>query len=89
VHSSLDLYPFATSDLYNTTPYSKYNLAQVAFSGGFFTVTIIGEKSGDLSIRVGNYTGDPQTFEASVLTIDFIGSGSFDVYLPEFTFNEK
>ncbi len=86
VSPSLYLWPFATNDLYNTTPYSKYNLAQVSFSAGSFTVSDYGGKSGDLGIRIGNYTGAAKTFEACILTLDFIGSGSFDIYLPEFTF---
>jgi hypothetical protein len=80
------LWPFATNDLYNTTPYSNYNLAEVAFSSNSFTVTDSGGKSGDLGIRIGNYTGSTQTFAACVVALDFVGSGSFDIYLPEFTF---
>jgi len=83
------LWPFAANDLYNTTPYSKYNLAKVAFSAGSFAVTDYGEKSGDLGIRVSNYTDSTQTFEACILTLGFIGSGSFDIYLPEFTFEKN
>lgn len=78
------LWPFATDDLY-TGPGSQYNLAQVIFSAGSFTVTDYGEKSGDLGIRLGNYTNNTQTFKACILTLDFINSGSFDVYLPEIT----
>lgn len=80
------LWPFATSDTY-TWPGSPYNLAQVLLSGGSFTVDDSDEKYGYLGIRIGNYTSDIQTFAACILTLDFIGSGSFDVYLPEFTFN--
>jgi hypothetical protein len=79
------LWPFATNDLY-TGAGSKYNLAQARFSAGSFIVTDYGEKSGNLGIRIGNFTGSTQTFEACILTLDFIGSGSFDIYLPEFTF---
>jgi hypothetical protein len=79
------LWPFATNDLYSTTPYSQYNLAQVSFSASSFTVADYGEKSGDLGVRISHYTGAAQTFEACILTLDFIGSGSFDIYLPEFT----
>jgi hypothetical protein len=82
------LWPFASSDKYSTTPYKIYNLAQVSFSAGSFTVEDSNEKSGDLGIRVGNYAGSTQIFEASIFTIDFVGSGSFDVYLPEFTFGK-
>lgn len=79
------LWPFASSDKYSTTPYSKYNLAQVSFAAGSFTVTDSNEKSGDLGIRVSQYTGSTQTFESCIVTLDFIGSNSFDIYLPEFT----
>jgi hypothetical protein len=82
------LWPFAANenDLY-TGSGSNYNLAQAAFSHGSFTVTDYGAETGDLGIRVANQTSSTQTFEASVLTLNFIGSGSFNVYLPEFTFN--
>lgn len=81
------LWPFAADDLYKETePGSKYNLAHVSFSAGSFTVTDYGEKSGNLGIRIANFTGSTQTFEACILTLDFVGSGSFDIYLPEFTF---
>jgi hypothetical protein len=79
------LWPFATNDLYSTTPYSKYNLAQVSFSHGSFTVDDKDVKSGDLGVRISHNTAATQTFEACILTLDFIGSGSFDIYLPEFT----
>lgn len=80
------LWPFAADDLYEETePGSTYNLAWVSLSAGAFTVTDYGEKSGNLGIRVSHYTGSTQTFEACILTLDFVGSGSFDIYLPEFT----
>ena len=79
------LWPFATNDLY-TGSGSKYNLAQARLSGGSFAVTDYGKKNGDLGIRIGNYTSGTQTFEDCILTLDFIGSGSFNIYLPEFTF---
>lgn len=79
------LWPFATDDLY-IGPGSQYNLAQARFSGGSFTITDYDEKNGDLGVRIGNYTSGTQTFEACILTLDFIGGGSFDIYLPEFTF---
>ncbi len=78
------LWPFATDDLY-TESGSQYNLAQVTFSAGSFTITDYGEKSGDLGVRAGNYTSDAQAFRACVLTLDFIDSDGFDIYLPEFT----
>jgi hypothetical protein len=84
-YSYVYLWPFAADDLY-TGSGSQYNLAEVAFSHGSFAVTDDVEKSGDLGVRVGNYTDSTQTFEACILTLDFIGSGSFDIYLPEFTF---
>jgi hypothetical protein len=82
------LWPFAANenDLY-TGSGSNYNLAQVSFSHGSFTVIDYGAKSGDIGIRVANQTSSTQTFEASVLTLNFIDSGSFNVYLPELTFN--
>jgi hypothetical protein len=79
------LWPFATNDLY-TGPGSQYNLAQIIFSGGSFTITDYGEKDGYLGVRIGNYTSSTQTFEACILTLDFIGESSFDIHLPEFTF---
>jgi hypothetical protein len=87
VASSVYLYPFATSasDLY-TKAGSNYNLAQAVFSHGSFTVTDYGAETGDLGVRVANQSGSTQTFGASVLTLDFVGTGSFNVYLPEFTF---
>ncbi len=84
-YSYVYLWPFGTNDLY-TGPGSQYNLAQTLFSGGSFTITDYDEKNGNLGIRMGNYTTGTQTFEACILTLDFIGSGSFNVYLPEFTF---
>jgi len=79
------MWPFATNDLY-TGSGSQYNLASVSFSAGSFSITDYGEKNGNLGVRMGNYTSGTQTFEACILTLDFIGSGSFDIYLPEFTF---
>jgi hypothetical protein len=79
------LYPFATNDLYSSGPFSKYNLAEVDFSNGSFTVNDSGERSGDLGVRITHNTGAAQTFEACILTLDFVGSGSFDIFLPQFT----
>ncbi|MFA5251092.1 MAG: PEP-CTERM sorting domain-containing protein [Phycisphaerae bacterium] len=80
------LWPFAADDLYEETePGSTYNLALATLSAGSFTVADYGEKSGNLGIRIANFTGSTQSFDSCVLTLDFIGSGSFDVYLPEFT----
>ncbi len=84
-YASVYLWPFATDDLY-TGAGSQYNLAQARFSSGSFAVTDYDEKNGDLGVRIGNYADGTQTFEACILTLDFIGKGSFDIYLPEFTF---
>lgn len=84
-YANIYLWPFATDDLYAGAG-SQYNLAQARFSGGSFTTTDYDGKNGDLGIRIGNYTSGIQTFGACVLTLDFIGEGSFDIYLPEFTF---
>jgi hypothetical protein len=81
------LYPFAANNLYDS-PGSQYNLAAAQFLNGSIYVTDFAQKSGDLGIRIGNYSGSTQTFETSILTLDFIGCGSFDVYLPEFTFEQ-
>lgn len=81
------LWPFATDNLYAGGPGSLYNLAQVRFSSGSFNVTDYDEKNGDLGVRIGNYSGGTQTFEACILTLDFIDEGCFNIYLPEFTFN--
>jgi len=78
------LWPFATDDLY-AGPGSNYNLAQAQFADGSINITDFGVIEGDLGIRVSNYSGDTQTFEPSVLTLDFV-DGGVDVYLPEFTF---
>jgi hypothetical protein len=79
------MWPFASDDLYAGSG-AQYNLAEIAFSNSSFAVTDDVDKSGYLGIRVGNYTGNNQTFEACILTLDFIGSGSFDIHLPGFTF---
>ncbi len=79
------LWPFAANDLYSTTPYKNYNLAEVSFSHGSFTVGDSGEKSGNLGVRIGHNTTFTETFEACILTLDFVSGGSFDIYLPEFT----
>jgi hypothetical protein len=81
------LYPFAANDLYDGLG-SQYNLAAAQFLNGSIYVTDFAQKSGNLGIRIGNYSGSAQTFETSILTLDFIGCGSFDVYLPEFTFEQ-
>lgn len=83
--SPVYLYPFATDDLYAGAG-SLYNLAAAQFSNHDIIITDFGERQGDLGVRVGNYSGDTRTFEACILTLDFINEGSFDVYLPAFTF---
>lgn len=82
--SSVNLWPFASVDGSYTPPYLNYNLAEVSFSSGSIIPTDKYEQTGDLGIRVHNGSGAPQTFDPSVLTLDFVG-GSFDVYLPGFT----
>ncbi len=84
--SSVYLLPFASEDGSYTSPYSNYNLAQGRFSSGSIIVTDINEQEGDLGIRIDNVSGVTQTFEPSVLTLDFVDDG-FDVYLPGFTFD--
>jgi len=81
---SVYLWPFATDDLY-AGPGSNYNLAQAQFVNGSINITDFGTIEGDLGIRASNNSGDTQTFEPSVLTLDFVGD-SLSVYLPEFTF---
>ncbi|MHC4722484.1 MAG: PEP-CTERM sorting domain-containing protein [Planctomycetota bacterium] len=80
------LWPFATDDLY-TGAGSDYNLALAQFQNGNINITDSdsGAIEGDLGIRIHNNTGDPRTFEPSVLTLDFVDD-SLDVFLPEFTF---
>lgn len=81
-------YPFATSDY--LAGYSGngagYNLATAQFQSGNINVSDGISRAGDLAIRIGNYTGATQTWAAGKVTLDFT-SGSFDVFLPEFTFN--
>jgi hypothetical protein len=87
--SSVYLWPFASEDGSYIPPYSNYNLAEVRFSSGFIDPIdpcTISEQEGDLGIRILNNTGDTQTFNPSVLTLDFVDD-SFDVYLPGFTFD--
>jgi len=82
--SSVYLWPFASEDGSYTPPYLNYNLAEVSFSSGFIIPTDKYEQTGDLGIRIANISGDNQTFNPSVLTLDFV-EYSFDVYLPGFT----
>jgi hypothetical protein len=80
------LWPFATDDLY-TGAGSDYNLALAQFQNGNINITHSHPSSIQLHlfIPVSNYSGDTQTFEPSVLTLDFVDD-SLDVFLPEFTF---
>jgi len=82
--SSVYLWPFASEDGSYTPPYLNYNLAEVSFSSGSIIPTDKYEQTGDLGIRIANISGDNQTFNPSVLTLDFV-EYSFDVYLPGFT----
>ncbi len=82
---SIYLWPFATDDLYSG-PGDDYNLARAQFQNGNINITDYGTIEGDLGIRIHNNTGDPRTFEPSVLTLDFVVDDSLGVYLPEFTF---
>jgi len=79
------LYPFASGDGSYTTPYSEYNLAEVRFEGGSISVTDEGPIEGYLGVRIANQF-TTQTFQPSILTLD-LGEEPFDVYLPEFTFD--
>jgi hypothetical protein len=79
------LYPFASDDGSYTTPYSEYNLAEVRFEGGSISVTDEGPIEGYLGVRIANQF-TTQTFQPSILTLD-LGEEAFDVYLPEFTFD--
>jgi hypothetical protein len=81
------LYPYATSD-YNQG-YSGvgvgYNLVQTQFCDGNVNIADADAVSGDLGIRVANYSGHSCTFEACVMTLDF-SNASFNVYMPQFSF---
>lgn len=83
--SSVYLWPFASDDGTYTPPYSNHNLAQALFDEGSILLTDYYEQTGDLGVRIANLSGTTQTFESSVLTLDFIDA-SFDVYIPGFTF---
>ena len=84
---SVYLYPYATSD-YNQG-YSGagvgYNLVQAQFCDGSINISDADAVSGDLGIRVANYSGQSRTFEACVMTLDF-STTSFNVYMPQFSF---
>jgi hypothetical protein len=80
------LFPFASEDGSYTSPFSDYNLAFVSFQGGSIDISDFSEQEGDLGIRVDNISGSTQTLDPSVLTLDF-DEGSFDVFLPGFTFD--
>ena len=84
---SVLLWPFATDDLYSGVGKEQYHLALAQFQNGNINITDSDPCSieGDLGIRIHNSTSDPQTFELSVLTLDFVDD-SLDVFLPGFTF---
>jgi hypothetical protein len=84
--SGVYLLPFASEDGSYISPYSDYNLAYVAFIDGSIYLSDQYEQEGDLGIRVNNISNATQTFDSSVLTLDFVGD-SLDVYLPGFTFD--
>ena len=91
--SGVHLLPFASEDGSYTSPFNKYNLAYVLFIDGSITTSDYPEQEGDLGIRVFNNSTATQTFEPSVLTLDFVDDSlvdySFDVYLPGFTFDHE
>ena len=82
---SVLLWPFATDDLYSGVGKEQYHLALAQFQNGNINITDSDAVEGDLGIRIRNNSGDPQTFELSVLTLDFVDD-SLDVFLPGFTF---
>jgi len=87
--STVWVVPFATEDLYAGS--GPYNLAEAKFSNhsialkDFDDPVYFGFRTGDLGIRIGNFSGSDVTFAESILTIEFL-TGSFDVHLPEYTF---
>jgi hypothetical protein len=85
--SSMYVYPFAApdNDLY-TGAGSNYNLGTLELTGGSVTFTDSVEKTGNLGIRISSAVSGDQTFQESILTLDF-GDDTFDVYLPELTFS--
>ncbi|HUV40332.1 MAG TPA: PEP-CTERM sorting domain-containing protein [Sedimentisphaerales bacterium] len=88
IAESVYLYPFATADY--TAGYSGngagYNLACAYFNNGLINVTDNDIVTGDLGIRVANYSGKTITFTPCTVTLNFPDT-SFNVYLPEFTFD--
>ena len=81
------LYPYATSDYnqgYSGTG-AGYNLVQAQFCDGNINITDADTVSGDLGIRVANYSGQSRTFEACVMTLNF-STTSFNIYMPKFSF---
>ncbi len=87
IAESVYLYPFATADY--ITGYSGngagYNLACAYFNNSLINITDNGIVTGDLGIRVANSSGQTITFEPCTVTLNFAQS-TFNVYLPEFTF---
>ncbi|MCK5173778.1 MAG: PEP-CTERM sorting domain-containing protein [Planctomycetes bacterium] len=88
------LYPFASDDLYekdedpDTHQLINDNLASVAFSNVGYSVNSLASKTGDLGVRIGNYSNADQTLDATVMTLSFLNE-DFDVYLPEFTIEKS
>lgn len=86
---SMYVFPFAAQDDDLPTPAqsgSKYNLGQIQLINNSIIFTDSGEKTGNLGIHILSAVTGEQTFQESVLTLDF-GDGLFDVYLPEITFS--
>jgi len=83
--ASVYMYPFASVGLYSGT---GNTLSQATFSGGSVSVSDVGQYTGDLGIRIIELSNIVLTFAPSILTLDFVGGGSLDVYLPGFTFTD-
>ena len=85
--SSMFVYPFAApdDDLY-TGSSSTYNLGELQLINGSVYFTDSVEKTGNLGIRIFSAVAGVETFQESILTLDF-GDDIFDVYLPELTFD--
>ena len=85
--SSMYVYPFVAEDIdIYTGAGSNYNLGTLELTGDSVTFTDSGEKTGNLGIRISSAVSGDQTFQESILTLDF-GDDTFDVYLPELTFS--
>ena len=80
------MFPFASDDMYSGMGID-YHLAQIAFSNGSYIVDHIAEKTGDMGIRIGNYSPTQATFAESTMTLHLTDE-DFDIYLPEFTLDQ-